>query len=400
MSENQPPSTDAISPFYLKRVFPEAQAIFDCKRTTLEEGKESSFVALDANVLLLPYKLDGISLPDVINVYTALSKAGRLVIPAQAAREFAKHRASKVGDLVKYLRDEASLSGPKLSKKVGALVGHPGYEAAKKLADEIAKQTKTLKASILSVADDFAANVGEDPVSVAYRGIFSGVVCEEPAECEDEAAFSKALSARYSERRPPGYKDKTKPDAGAGDLLIWKTILEEGKKRKLDCIFVTADEKADWYAQSQGAFQPRFELVEEYRVYTGNTLHIVPLSGLLQVMQADQMLVEQVQRAESIMQLYPVDWAILSDAVRSQRKNSWFEMRKSQFREDVLQEKLRDVVDRLAKIEFDLEQYRRDPSLYTAEEVENIFLDKHDLRMSKSVIEVQIQATRETGSDV
>jgi hypothetical protein len=98
--------------------------------------------------------------------------------------------------------------------------------------------------------------------------------------------------------RPPGYSDKTKEDGGAGDLIIWKTILEEGKRRSNSCIFVTADEKTDWYVQSNGPFQPRFELIDEYRAATSGTIHIVPLSRLLKLYKAPQAAIDDVKRIE------------------------------------------------------------------------------------------------------
>lgn len=292
-------ASEAISPFTLTRFFPDAQGLLDASYSTLEAIKETCFVALDANVLLLPYKLESVSLPDVIAAYEPLVKAERLIIPAQAVREFARHRSTKVAEIVKHLRDESSFGGPRLGKKIGALIGHKSYDDTKALATEVATKVKELQIAIKALADEVAANVGEDPVSIAYRNIFSGVVRENPKDCEDEKGFLEELSLRFKTKRPPGYKDGKKPDAGAGDLIIWKTILAEGSARKKDCIFVTADEKADWYVQSSGPFQPRLELLEEYRACSGKTLHIIPLSRLLHLFEAPQLAVEDVQRAES-----------------------------------------------------------------------------------------------------
>lgn len=234
-----------LSPFWLRAAFPDAQGIFDAQHRKLEDIKGTCIVALDANVLLLPYKFEDVSLPDVIAVYKLLAEGGRLIIPAQAAREFAKHRSTKVANLVKYLREQASLSGPVLKKKVGALTGHAGYDAAKEKALQVAAQVKEVQATINAVADEIAADVGEDPVSVAYRQIFAATVKDDPEDCQDEAAFRAELKQRYEARQPPGYKDGAKSDAGAGDLIIWKTILAEGAARKSDCIFVTGEEKPD-----------------------------------------------------------------------------------------------------------------------------------------------------------
>lgn len=306
---NNDSSPDAsVSPFALQNVFPDAQGIFTARYRTVDEIKDSCFVALDANVLLLPYKLAEVSLPDVIDVYRPLAAAGMLAIPAQAAREFAKHRSAKIAELVQYLRTQASMSGPDLKKKAGALVGHGGYDAAKAMVADVAESVKGLQVAINKIADEIAANVGEDPVSTAYREVFANAVTADPVPKADEKAFIKELEERYAAGRPPGYKDKSKPDGGAGDLMIWKSILAEGAARKIDCIFVTGDEKSDWYVQSSGPFQPRLELLEEYRSASGGTLHILPLSGLLKTLQAPPETVKDVEQAEIIEAAVEAPW--------------------------------------------------------------------------------------------
>jgi len=298
--ENKPEENqeNILNPFWLREVFPDPQGIFSVSHKKIDEIKSDCFVALDANVLLLPYKLENISLQDVIKVYRKLSDESRLVIPPQAAREFAKHRASKVSEIVKYLREQSSLSGPILKKKVGALNEHAGYLAVKQEVEALCAQIQTVQKKIRDVADEIAMDVGEDPVSVAYRGVFQNAVCSEPQDCSNETDFNTELRARYQSKRPPGYKDSKKEDSGSGDLIIWKTLLQEGKTRAKDCIFVTGDEKTDWYVQSEGPFQPRLELIEEYREATARCLHIIPLSKLLKLFEASEEAIASIAKAE------------------------------------------------------------------------------------------------------
>lgn len=292
--------TEEISPFALRAMFPDAPGIFGVQHSTLADVKDDCFVALDANVLLLPYRSEGQSLPDIIDAYRPLADAGRLVIPAQAAREFAKHRSKKIAEMAKVLRDQSSLGGPQLSKKFGALEGYPSYKTAKEKVEELAVHLKAAQKAIKAVADEIVSNIGDDPVSSKYREILSTSVIGDPENCKDEKIFREELQARYEIRRPPGYKDKGKPDQGAGDLVIWKTILSEGAKRRQHCIFVTGDQKPDWYVQSDGPFQPRFELIEEYRAECEKTLHIIPLSTFLQLFNASADTVRDVEKAEAV----------------------------------------------------------------------------------------------------
>ncbi|WP_215750694.1 MULTISPECIES: PIN domain-containing protein [unclassified Gluconobacter] len=286
------------NPLWLSEIFPDACEIFSTEYLTLDAIKDDCLVALDANVLLLPYKLGEFTLSDVIDIYRPLCENKRLVIPAQSAREFAKHRAKKVSELVQYLRTQSSLEVSILGKKVGALNDYPGYAKIKSEADHLSKEFKKLQDKLNNIAEDISADIGKDPVSLAYRAIFADSVYKDPEECLHEESFKKEIQLRYKNRRPPGFKDEKKDDYGSGDLIIWKTILSVGKTQNKNFVFVTADEKSDWYQQSSGAFQPRIELLEEYRHVTGMNLHIIPLSKLLKLLKANKSTIKQVQIAE------------------------------------------------------------------------------------------------------
>jgi hypothetical protein len=82
---------------------------------------------------------------------------------------------------------------------------------------------------------------------------------------------------------PPGYKDEGKEQNAIGDYLIWLTILDIGKSKQLPVLFVSGDEKSDWYHQSESqALYPRYELVDEYRRASGgHQFHMVNFSGFL-----------------------------------------------------------------------------------------------------------------------
>jgi hypothetical protein len=289
--------------FAQRAAFPDGQSLFDFQLATLEAIKDGSFIALDASVLLMPFKMDKVSLSAAAEVYKRLTQEGRLVIPAQAAREFSKNRSALLGDIVKYLRDQASRLGTPLSKHIGLLLDDDDYKEAKKISDEIASLGKKMQPHLLSIVDRISSNVTDDPVSNSYRLLFKDCVHNEPLgdDAEARSAFAKDLKARYEARRPPGYKDSGKPDAGAGDLLIWLTILDVASKKGGHCIFVTADEKSDWYSQVSGPFQPRIELIEEYRVASkGGSLQIIPLSRLLEIYGASKSAVDDARRVENL----------------------------------------------------------------------------------------------------
>lgn len=73
---------------------------------------------------------------------------------------------------------------------------------------------------------------------------------------------------QYRQRVPPGYADlKDKEGFNVfGDLVSWKQILEYAQSRSVNLIFLTDDQKEDWWLQVRGnTLGPRPELVEEFK---------------------------------------------------------------------------------------------------------------------------------------
>lgn len=71
---------------------------------------------------------------------------------------------------------------------------------------------------------------------------------------------------RFEEKIPPGFEDRKKPeDSRYGDYLIWVQLQEKAKSDRKDMIFVTRDEKKDWYDEiGQGKKRPALALLQEF----------------------------------------------------------------------------------------------------------------------------------------
>src|SRR6185312_14185586 len=70
-------------------------------------------------------------------------------------------------------------------------------------------------------------------------------------------------------------------------------------KQKLDFIFVTNDNKTDWFIQqNKTTFQMRPELLYEYwKVTNGKSIHLVSLSSFLTLSSQREMIVKTTQEA-------------------------------------------------------------------------------------------------------
>jgi len=86
-----------------------------------------------------------------------------------------------------------------------------------------------------------------------------------------------------------------------GNFLVWKSLLALGATQKKDLVFVTGEEKADWFVRVNGAgAYPRPELVAEYRKHShGKSLRLIEFHEILREMDVSQEVVLEVEKAEA-----------------------------------------------------------------------------------------------------
>ncbi len=289
-----------IDSFWLSEVYPDAGASLEFCQASVQQIRDNAIVVLDTNVLLLPYRLGAQSLGEIQKVLLKLAGGDRIFLPAQAAREFLKNRAGRVRDVLRELERQASQIQIMSDRKIGFLDTDQNYNDLIKYAEEVRDLKEKSLAAIGKISSNLKSGIGDDPVSAAFRDIFKDKVVDIDCKSEiDKKKITKEMAWRYAHGIPPGYKDQSKGDGGIGDFLIWKTILKLGEDRKTDCIFVTEDSKGDWWVQSEGTFQPRIELVEEYRRATqGRTIHLMSLSHFLSTFGAEERAVDETQKVE------------------------------------------------------------------------------------------------------
>ncbi len=259
----------------------------------------TALIVLDANVLLAPYQTSSAALKAIERVYAQLREQGRLVVPAQAAREFAKRRPSLVAELVEGLNRASGIS---LSLKYEAPPVLRELDTFKAASQELETAKIALREYRKRLAE-LAAEVMQwdrsDPVLKAYHQVFDASVVQEVAQ--DAEAIETTRKARFARDIPPGYKDKGKEDGGIGDLIIWLTILECAVKASKDVVFVTEEKKADWFhrAGDQPVF-PRYELALEFEEATsGRSFCCMTLSKVLETFGVASKIVEEVREVEA-----------------------------------------------------------------------------------------------------
>lgn len=292
----RPDATAGLNPFVLEDLFPDPVDLFQPSLVPTADAADV-IVAIDTNALLLPYVIGKDDLGALASAYRTLAREKRLFLPARSAREFIKHRDRKIGEFLQAASDQSS----KISVKgvvAPILEGMEGYRELKAAGANLEKERKAYLDALRTIRAGVSAWRGDDPVTALYAEVFTA---ENVVEHEEQReVVQRDWARRCAEKIPPGYKDGGKPDGGVGDYLIWLSMLRIGREQRKHLIFVTGEEKADWFVRSGGdAVFPRPELLIEYRAASGGkSLQLSSLSEVLEQFGAETSVVSEVRAAE------------------------------------------------------------------------------------------------------
>lgn len=296
---------DKEQAFIHQRIYPNASEIFSVNIKPIEALIDNCIFVVDTNVLLLPYTTTSSGFEEIRKAFSKLIEKNQLLIPAQVAREFAKNRPEKIKTLFQQLNVTKSKMHKPTTGQYPLLESLNEY----KEAIEIEKQVKEVQNLYSKKIDEILARVKnwrwDDPVSLVYKELFKPEFIKELGIAEND--ILEDLERRNKHSIPPGFNDKSKDDFGIGDLIIWLTILQIAKEHDKDIVFVSGDEKNDWFYRSESQpLYPRFELITEFKAQTNDrSFHIIKLSQLLDLLGATKEAVSEVAIREVSPQNYP-----------------------------------------------------------------------------------------------
>lgn len=240
----------------------------------VDHALRSALVAVDANVLLNLYRYNVQTTDDLLTVFERLGD--RLVVPHQTIREFHRNRLAAIGNPDGAAQDVRSALLKNQRSTVDAL-GRWAKQVA--LADTDLEQ---LQADVTEVFDHLLDAVGraepdrvqadtpaaDDRVLKRLAVLLDGKVLARPPEEEWTRLIAEGRR-RAEEQQPPGYldadKDDDHPEGPAGDFLVYWQACEEAKRRELDLVIITGDEKEDWWWRHRSVvIGPRQEMTKEF----------------------------------------------------------------------------------------------------------------------------------------
>ena len=300
---------------YIKNyLYPDSKNLFKCNLKTIDETKEVFVYVVDTNALLLPFTISNKSLSEIEKIFSSLLKEEKLFIPGQVAREFVNRRPDKIKGILSKLISKQNKTTSLFGIKTNYPLLEPltGQSELIELEKTISEQLKIYNKHLNDVVKQIKSWTWNDPISKIYSNLFeeNTIIEFEPTE-DDTKDFRKRSEHKIS----PGYKDGSKSDDGIGDYLIWKSILKLGKEKKCRIIFISGEEKPDWWYRSEKErIYPRFELIQEFERECNQSFHILKLSELLELFGAEVDIVEEIKQEEK-----PIERVFLDESGGSTR---------------------------------------------------------------------------------
>jgi hypothetical protein len=240
-------------------------------RLSPEEAKgiwDSCTFALDTNVLLNIYRYAEPTREDLFRVLRHLGD--RVWVPFQVAKEFYALR-------LEVIREQRS-KYEQLSRSVsGVLAALSDGKFKKSGFLKIAELEQLLRPAITEATAFIEAQsaghpdlIREDSYVEELVEVIGAAVGDEPS-AEQRVKETAEAQLRIERTQPPGYRDAKKPVPDRyGDVFIWFELIRLAQTTKRPIIFVTDDDKEDWWQIENGEkLGPRPELRGEMRKMAG-----------------------------------------------------------------------------------------------------------------------------------
>lgn len=234
----------------------------------------------DANVLLNLYRYPQKTTKKLLSIITKVKD--RIWIPNQAAFEYQKNRLEVINKQEKAYEDVMSLfqgTYSQLEKNIETYTQHP-FLNCKQIIKKISASHKTLENEIKKISQKHPDWKNKDDIRDSLDKLFKDKVGEVYSS-EELCEIYKEGDIRYQKEIPPGYKDKKKDSKDLteirkyGDLIIWYQLIKKAKSENKPIIFITDDQKDDWWWEVLGEkVGPRFELIKEFKDKTKNSFYM------------------------------------------------------------------------------------------------------------------------------
>lgn len=241
---------------------------------------ESAVFVFDTNVLLNLYRYSAKTRKSLLSAFESLKD--RVWLPYQVAYEYMRKRCEVIYETVQRYEQFAKEIDSFTNRTVETLRLTSNDEEISELKRYLFKWLDSNKDRNLLVL-----NMEEDEILDKILTIFDGKVGDN-IDDQELLLIRKEGEDRYKKLIPPGYmdrkkqKDKEDDNNAYGDLIIWKQIIKYAKENKQGIVYVTHDQKEDWWNIVKGkTIGPRPELRKEFMDETKQEFHMYSMNSFI-----------------------------------------------------------------------------------------------------------------------
>lgn len=232
---------------------------------------ENGILVFDTNVLLNLYSYTKSTQEKVLKIMKKYKN--RLWMPYQVGWEFFNNRENKISSvqggcdkLLKFINDSKNGFDKLLNDNYKR---HP-YIDRKSISELFSNQLKSVSDEIEKLKAQDPKYDKNDTILKQLTQLYNKKVGDDYSIEEYKKIFNDG-EKRYEQKTPPGFADlKEKKDQGPrhlyGDLIIWKQMIDKAKSTNKDIIFISEDQKEDWYEKDSN--KPRRDLIKEFGTLT------------------------------------------------------------------------------------------------------------------------------------
>jgi hypothetical protein len=239
---------------------------------------KNALIVLDTNVLLNLYRYPEAARADLSKMLTEISD--KLWIPHQVGLEFHRNRLTVILDQFQKLRELETLQksiSTAVKEKIESFRRIHILTAPDAPLDKLSQTLENFRAEVQQLREIIEKETESEQILNNVTTLLDGKVGP-PYDKEKLDSLHKKADERYKDKTPPGYKDQGKEKPRSyGDFIIWSQMMEKAKEAGQPIIFVSDDEKEDWWRKGPrigDLFGPRAELCAEFRFETKQEFHM------------------------------------------------------------------------------------------------------------------------------
>lgn len=229
---------------------------------------DTGILTVDTNVLLDLYRYHQNTrqaLLDSLNLFN-----GRAWISHQVAEEFFRNRNGVIlSSMTAFNEAERSVAEIRkvIEEPIKRLKSNRTIPETlgKGLEESLEQALKATTQEIDAVKSKYPDYIKEDPILENICNLFNSSLGK-PFEQDELPEILKEAKRRKENKIPPGFKDSGKEgEKPYGDYILWRQILNYIKEVQKPLIFVTSEEKEDWWEKGSGkTVGPLYDLLKEF----------------------------------------------------------------------------------------------------------------------------------------